>query len=100
MSSNEDGLLSDYATSCWSGAELEFLAEEEFIFIRPNFSQAAIPLALSKPVGPFKPPLPVEVPLWMALQLKKQRRCDVVCPSWLSVSRLEQWLEKESSQDL
>lgn len=86
----------------WTGAELEFFAEEEMVAVKPNFSQDVIPLlgaTDARTVGPFRPPLPAMVPLWMAVQLKKQRRGELVCPPWLTVQSLDAWLEEERTQD-
>lgn len=33
--------------------------------------------------GPFEPQIPVEVPLWLAISLKKQHKCQVKAPDWL-----------------
>lgn len=33
--------------------------------------------------------MPVEVPLWLALQLHKRGRCRIVPPAFLSVERLQ-----------
>ena len=33
--------------------------------------------------GPFFPNQRVEVPLWLALTLKKQKKCRLVLPAWL-----------------
>ncbi|GAA6024361.1 hypothetical protein JCM10207_003317, partial [Rhodosporidiobolus poonsookiae] len=35
--------------------------------------------------GPFTPPQKASVPLWLAVHLKKKRRCRVVAPGWMSV---------------
>jgi len=39
--------------------------------------------------GPFRPNMPVEVPIWLALQLHKRGKCRIMPPSWLSISRLQ-----------
>src|SRR5688500_2843569 len=88
--------------SGWTGAELEFLAEESFVDIKPTFSSELIPLLgdnATHPVGPFRPPLPASVPLWMAVQIKKARTGEIVCPSWLTVSYLDDWLLREQNSD-
>lgn len=33
--------------------------------------------------GPLIPPRPARIPLWLALNLKKRRRCSIICPDWL-----------------
>jgi GINS complex subunit 2 len=34
--------------------------------------------------GPFIPPLQAEVPLWLAVALKKNRKCTIVPPEWFT----------------
>lgn len=35
--------------------------------------------------GPFQPPSKATVPLWLALSLKRKRKCRIVGPEWLTV---------------
>lgn len=35
--------------------------------------------------GPLRPPTQAKVPLWLALNLKRRKRCSVVCPEWLQI---------------
>jgi len=59
----------------------------------PLRSSSLLPqLALTLPLaqrhltyGPFIPPQKASVPLWLAVHLKKKRRCRIVAPSWLRV---------------
>lgn len=37
--------------------------------------------------GPFQPPLAIEVPTWLALIMKKNNKCSIVCPDWLNVGK-------------
>lgn len=39
--------------------------------------------------GPFKPPSKSKVPLWLALDLKRRKRCSIVTPDWLSVGECD-----------
>jgi hypothetical protein len=39
---------------------------------------------VQREVGPFRPSIPVEVPLWLALVLKRRRKCKIVAPDWLA----------------
>ncbi|KAF8460428.1 hypothetical protein BDZ91DRAFT_614842, partial [Kalaharituber pfeilii] len=43
----------------------------------------------------FRPPQRVSVPLWLALLLKKQKKCNIVPPDWLSVENLERLVRWE-----
>ncbi|GAA5989835.1 hypothetical protein JCM11641_004809 [Rhodosporidiobolus odoratus] len=47
--------------------------------------------------GPFVPPQKAHVPLWLAVHLKKKRKCRIVGPGWMSVAFLEQVLKQEQS---
>eukprot|EP00468_Gymnochlora_sp_CCMP2014_P002313 CAMPEP_0167755494 /NCGR_PEP_ID=MMETSP0110_2-20121227/8857_1 /TAXON_ID=629695 /ORGANISM="Gymnochlora sp., Strain CCMP2014" /LENGTH=170 /DNA_ID=CAMNT_0007641491 /DNA_START=54 /DNA_END=563 /DNA_ORIENTATION=+ len=49
-------------------------------------------------IGPFQPQQAVEVPLWLALQLRKEGKCVIMAPEWLSVDFL-QTKEAEERQD-
>jgi GINS complex subunit 2 len=37
--------------------------------------------------GPLRPPAQARLPLWFALNLKKRKRCSVVCPDWMQVGK-------------
>lgn len=68
--------------------EIEFLAEKELISIVPTFNEQEINL-ITGDVGPFIAGLPVNVPLWMALNLKQQQKCKICCPDWMEIEILE-----------
>ena len=51
-------------------SEVEFLAEKEMVTIIPNFSHDEVFL-IGGNVGPFNPSLPMQVPLWMAINLQQ-----------------------------
>lgn len=34
--------------------------------------------------GPFRPGNPVDVPLWLAVRLKSDSKCNLVCPEWMT----------------
>ncbi|GAA6048065.1 hypothetical protein JCM3770_000174 [Rhodotorula araucariae] len=48
--------------------------------------------------GPLIPPQKASVPLWLAVHLKKKRRCRIVAPAWLTVVELENILKLEQTQ--
>lgn len=62
----------------------EFLAEEELIEIIPNFKYNKQLNLISGDFGPFQPSIPTKVPLWLALNLKRQHKCTVIIPKWVS----------------
>lgn len=74
--------------------EIEFIGEKSQISIIPNFQMDVIHL-ISGDFGPFRPGLPVYVPLWMAIHLRKQQKCRIVPPSWMDVELLEEKKEEE-----
>lgn len=74
--------------------ELEFLGENSIVGIVPNFSFDPIHL-ISGSIGPFRAGLPLHVPLWMAVHLRKQQRCRIVAPDWMDVDQLEEIKEEE-----
>ncbi|TKC44072.1 hypothetical protein EI555_002159, partial [Monodon monoceros] len=65
-------------------AEVEFLAEKELVTIIPNFSLDKIYL-IGGDLGPFNPGLPVQVPLWLAINLKQRQKCRLLAPEWMDV---------------
>lgn len=38
-------------------------------------------------LGPFNPGLPVEVPLWLAINLKQRQKCRLIPPAWMDVGK-------------
>lgn len=74
--------------------EVEFLGEKQFVSIIPLFNSNVIHL-ISGDVGPFRAALPIRVPLWMAVELKQQKRCKLQPPDWMDVELLENIRENE-----
>lgn len=75
-------------------AEIEFLAENQLIKIQPSQRMDRLKL-ISGNYGPFKPPLSKQVPLWLALTLKKKGKCKVQPPEWLNCDFLQEKLDEE-----
>jgi GINS complex subunit 2 len=77
-------------------SEIFFLAEDEEITIIPRQSMDSVKL-----VGGTVPKLAamrrVQVPLWLALLLKKQSRCSIVIPDWLDEENLKKIYDEETS---
>ncbi|PNF43610.1 DNA replication complex GINS protein PSF2 [Cryptotermes secundus] len=76
-------------------AEVEFLAENQMVSIVPNFNFERIYL-ISGDVGPFRAGLPVQVPIWMATNLRQRQKCRIIAPDWMNTEKLEQVKEEES----
>lgn len=82
--------------------QVEFMAENELILIRPNFEikeNKGYMNCISGDFGPFNPLMNVSVPLWLALALKKMAKCRILQPAWLSVQFLSAKLSKEKEGD-
>uniref|UniRef100_A0A8C3PTM9 GINS complex subunit 2 n=1 Tax=Calidris pygmaea TaxID=425635 RepID=A0A8C3PTM9_9CHAR len=79
-------------------AEAEFLAEKELVTIVPNFSLDRIHL-IGGDLGPFNPGLPVEVPVWLAINLKQRQKCRLIPPEWMDVEKLEEIRDRERKED-
>lgn len=79
-------------------AEVEFLAEKELVSIIPNFSLDKVYL-IGGDIGPFNPGLPVQVPLWLAINLKQRQKCRIVPPEWMDVEKLEEIRDNERRED-
>eukprot|EP00055_Hartaetosiga_balthica_P015578 m.92896 g.92896 ORF g.92896 m.92896 type:complete len:181 (-) comp8902_c0_seq3:1876-2418(-) len=77
-----------------TAADIEFLAEETSITIVPAFECGAFKF-LRGEVGAFRAPRPVDVPLWLAVSLRRRQRCQIQSPEWLTVDQLEIKLEEE-----
>ncbi|KAH0673435.1 hypothetical protein KY284_024522 [Solanum tuberosum] len=82
----------------FSAAELEFLAEDEMVEIVPNMRMEPLNL-ISGDFGPFRPQIAAQVPLWLAVALKKRGKCTIRPPEWMSVEKLTQLLEAERDSE-
>lgn len=81
-----------------SNSELEFLAESTDIEIIPNFRKEKIVL-ISGVIGPFKANKTIKVPLWLAVQYKKNLKCTILAPSYLEETFLARIIEAEKSNE-
>eukprot|EP00898_Chlorokybus_atmophyticus_P000641 jgi/Chlat1/1578/Chrsp123S01852 len=69
-----------------SSSELEFLAEDTLVSVR---------LTAGASLGPFRPGVPVSVPLWAAVALRRRAQCRLEVPDWLTAAALERSLDTE-----
>ncbi|XP_014299783.1 DNA replication complex GINS protein PSF2 [Microplitis demolitor] len=74
--------------------EVEFLGEKKLVDIVPNFNFGQIHL-ISGSIGPFRASLPVKVPIWLAISLKQQQKCRILCPDWMQLENLDIIKENE-----
>ncbi|KAH0604512.1 uncharacterized protein H6S33_006889 [Morchella sextelata] len=76
-------------------SEIAFLAESQPITIIPRQRLDRLPL-ISGTLPAFHPPQRATVPLWLALLLKRQRRCNILPPTWLTPPQLDLALKAET----
>jgi len=72
----------------------ECFAQLTEIEIVPSFAAQSIRL-IDRTLGPFRPELPITVPLWFALQLRSLNKCQIIFPSWLDVQSLASAIKAE-----
>lgn len=78
--------------------ECEFFAENTLITIIPNFKQQGMPL-LCGFFGPFRPSVPISVPFWLAIFLKRQQKCHIIPPPWMDLEVLKLKFQFESQNE-
>ena len=75
--------------------EIEFICEDCVVSVIPNFSFDPIHL-ISGSIGPFCAGIPVQdIPIWLAIHLRKQQKCRIVPPEWMDIERLEHIKDEE-----
>ena len=75
-------------------SEVAFLAGETPIQIVPRIKLDVLQFICGD-VPELKPNFPAEVPLWLAVFLRKRDKCRIVTPSWLEAESLESALDDE-----
>ena len=79
-----------------SAEENEFLAKETCILITSGVSHDVFDF-ISGRFGPLEAGLPCKVPLWFALQLRRNGKCIIEIPEWLSVETLKSKVDEQKS---
>ncbi|KAI5283270.1 DNA replication protein psf2 [Ascosphaera aggregata] len=79
-------------------SEIAFLCEMELVTVIPRQRLEKLEL-LGGPTPPLLPSRRAQIPLWLALLLKRQKRARVVPPAWLNVDNLALILEIETDND-
>ncbi|VUG16990.1 DEBR0S1_30702g1_1 [Brettanomyces bruxellensis] len=74
--------------------EISFLAEQETITILPRYTMNGTRLIGAK-MQNLRAMQRQDVPIWLALILKSQDKCNVVIPDWLTVNYLKQRYDEE-----
>ncbi|XP_022083886.1 DNA replication complex GINS protein PSF2-like [Acanthaster planci] len=80
-------------------SEVEFLAEKQIVTIVPNFSHDEVFL-IGGNIGPFNAGLPVQVPMWMAINLKQRQKCRIQPPDWMDVDKLQAKKQEEKDSPI
>ncbi|KAJ6986497.1 DNA replication complex GINS protein PSF2-like isoform X1 [Populus alba x Populus x berolinensis] len=75
---------SDSNMSLFSPGEIEFMAGDELVEIVPNLRMDSL-YFIRGDYGPFHPQLAAQVPLWLAVALKKRGKCTIRPPQWMSI---------------
>lgn len=89
---------SDPHVSLFSAEEVEFIAEDELVEIVPNMRMDPLNFICGD-FGPFLPQISVQVPLWLAVAMKKRGKCTIRPPQWMSVENLTKVLEDERDKE-
>ncbi|KAJ3287837.1 DNA replication protein psf2 [Borealophlyctis nickersoniae] len=62
--------------------EIDFLAEVEDVTVLPLEPMEPLQL-INGTYGPFRPAIKLDVPLWLAVTLKKKQKCKIQPPEWM-----------------
>jgi len=93
-SSQARPLASGLMLKCMSAEENEFLAKETLVTVTSGVNHGTFKF-ISGHFGPLQAGLPCELPLWLALQLRKSEKVTIESPAWMSVAELERNLQNE-----
>ena len=88
------------ANNPFTANEIEFFAEDEHLNIVPRFQNGKKMHFISGDYGPFETQVEVEVPVWLAISLKKRGKCNIKCPQWLEVEFLREVKTQEKATDV
>lgn len=80
--------------------EIEFLGEDELVEIIPNFSSKEEIELIQGSFGPFEVNLPIQIPLWIAITLRKKGKCKIQQPKWLDIEYLKEKIEEEKKNEI
>lgn len=77
-----------------SASENEYSAEETLITVTSLVEHPPF-FFISGHYGPMNAGLPCDLPLWLAITLRKKSKCTIQIPDWMSVEALERNVERE-----
>lgn len=81
----------------FSPQEIQFITENQHIQILPRYTMNGIDL-ITDEIPKLRALHRVSVPLWFAVILKSQRKCSIVPPKWLTVSKLQELYKYELNE--
>ncbi|CDK27612.1 unnamed protein product [Kuraishia capsulata CBS 1993] len=81
-------------TQTLTPGEVNFLAENEMITILPRYSLDKLQLIGTR-IPALRPMKREQVPIWLAIILKNQDKCNIVMPQWLTVRQLKAFYDQE-----
>jgi len=84
----------NYEQDTISREELNFFATEELVTIKPNFYFGMMNF-VGGTYGPFRPNKLIDVPLWVAIDLRKRGKCYFEIPAIYTPESLAQLLRME-----
>jgi GINS complex subunit 2 len=76
---------------------MEFFAEETIVTVTPSIDHPKLKF-ISGEFGPLFAGVDCQLPLWLAITLKKKGKCIIEIPEWMSVQRLEEYVARERSE--
>jgi GINS complex subunit 2 len=82
----------------FTASDSEFFAEETIVTITSAIDHPIF-YFISGNFGPLVAGLPCELPLWLAINLRRKQKCTIEIPQWMSVESLENFVEKERSEE-
>lgn len=80
-----------------SASEMEFVAEDTLVTITSNVDHPIFHF-ISGDFGPLIAGLPCELPLWLAITLRRKGKCIIQPPDWMSVESLERFVAHERTE--
>ncbi|GMR55885.1 hypothetical protein PMAYCL1PPCAC_26080, partial [Pristionchus mayeri] len=82
------------ATIGMDAEQCEFIAGDARIKVKSRFNEGVVSL-IAGDIGPFEAGMPCTVPLWLAVDLRRRHKCEIIPPEWLNVDRLKELIVSE-----
>lgn len=76
--------------------ETDFISQDILVEITPHFLRERDQLVTAE-YGPFRPNVPVVVPLWVALALKQSGSCTIELDDWFKLENILATQEREKT---